>query len=464
MELITPQKGFKPYKQEGKTGAYQSMLWALSVARSRLSYIPVSWGEFFGYFDKQNYLGVVWDENGFEKVTRTVLDIAKEDMPSEWQAVWERADKELTKEAKSLAESDMSQFSLDELRVKYDRLFELDQKMWGVSIFIDTFDPGFDQARMKEIADEHHLNEMEVQTLVSPTTPAFVTEWDMALQDVEKGMFTHEDLRHHFFWYATDYVTFGEVTDDFIEKEIQKKYNVGFISLEPEQKEILKRHNLTKNPLQFFKTLTTWRDERKRLNYTGLYGLLKILREVLSRQGIDPILVNALLPHQASDLFEGKMSEVTLRKQFNEGILLHVTSGGELSFYFGEQARQSWKAIEESLQSTDETEVRGTVASKGKATGRVRLVPHITNQNASLMEKGDILVTSMTRPEFLPLMHLAGAIVTNEGGVTSHAAIVSRELRKPCIIGTKNATRVLHDGDLVEVDAEKGIVRIIERK
>ena len=57
----------------------------------------------------------------------------------------------------------------------------------------------------------------------------------------------------------------------------------------------------------------------------------------------------------------------------------------------------------------------------------------------------------------------AGAIVTNQGGITSHAAIVSRELNIPCIIGTKIATKVLRDGDLVEVDANKGVVKIIKK-
>jgi pyruvate,water dikinase len=68
----------------------------------------------------------------------------------------------------------------------------------------------------------------------------------------------------------------------------------------------------------------------------------------------------------------------------------------------------------------------------------------------------------MTRPEFVPLMKKAIAIVTDEGGITCHAAIVSRELKKPCIIGTKVATQVLKDGDMVEVDANSGIVRILK--
>ncbi|MEO6077346.1 MAG: PEP-utilizing enzyme, partial [Candidatus Andersenbacteria bacterium] len=76
----------------------------------------------------------------------------------------------------------------------------------------------------------------------------------------------------------------------------------------------------------------------------------------------------------------------------------------------------------------------------------------------SSFQEGEILVTTMTRPEFVPLMRRAAAIVTDEGGLTSHAAIIARELQKPCVIGTKNATKILQTGDEVEVDASTGIV------
>ena len=79
------------------------------------------------------------------------------------------------------------------------------------------------------------------------------------------------------------------------------------------------------------------------------------------------------------------------------------------------------------------------------------------------MKKGDVLVTGMTRPHLIYAMRKASAIVTDEGGITSHAAIVSRELNIPCVIGTKTATKAFRDGDIIEVDAEKGIVRLIKR-
>jgi pyruvate,water dikinase len=86
----------------------------------------------------------------------------------------------------------------------------------------------------------------------------------------------------------------------------------------------------------------------------------------------------------------------------------------------------------------------------------------LTTADFPKFKKGDVLITEMTRPEFVPLMKEAVAIITDEGGLTCHAAIVSRELNTPCIVGTKIATRIFKDGDMVEVDAERGVVRIIK--
>ena len=77
------------------------------------------------------------------------------------------------------------------------------------------------------------------------------------------------------------------------------------------------------------------------------------------------------------------------------------------------------------------------------------------------MEYGDILVAIATTPAIVPAMKKAAAIVTDEGGLTCHASIVSRELEIPCVVGTRVVTKTVKDGDLVEVDATKGIVKRI---
>ncbi|MBW2963563.1 hypothetical protein KY306_02205 [Candidatus Woesearchaeota archaeon] len=114
-------------------------------------------------------------------------------------------------------------------------------------------------------------------------------------------------------------------------------------------------------------------------------------------------------------------------------------------------------SVERTEFDSDIKELRGTVASTGIVKGKVKLVR--TLDKLKEVEKGDILVAPMTTPDYVPAMEKAAAFVTDEGGMTCHAAIVSREMGKPCLIGTKIATKIFKDGDLVEVDAEKGIVK-----
>jgi len=103
-------------------------------------------------------------------------------------------------------------------------------------------------------------------------------------------------------------------------------------------------------------------------------------------------------------------------------------------------------------------ELRGETACKGRAIGQVRLVFELRDMDK--VQNSDVLVTPMTVPEMMPALKKTAAVVTDEGGVTCHAAIVSRELQVPCITGTGNATAILTDKDRVEVNADKGFVRI----
>ena len=116
------------------------------------------------------------------------------------------------------------------------------------------------------------------------------------------------------------------------------------------------------------------------------------------------------------------------------------------------------KRIKEKEKQVDV--IKGQIASTGIAQGKVMVVSNI--DKLKNFKQGEILVASMTAPDYVPAMKKSAAIVTDEGGITCHAAIISRELKKPCIIGTKIATKVLKDGDLVEVDANKGIVKILK--
>lgn len=100
--------------------------------------------------------------------------------------------------------------------------------------------------------------------------------------------------------------------------------------------------------------------------------------------------------------------------------------------------------------------LKGSGASPGMATGKVKILKNA--KEIGKVGEGDVLVSEMTSPDFVPAMKKAAAIITDKGGQTSHAAIVSRELGTPCVVGTKKGTEVLKDGMTVSVDGAKGFV------
>ncbi len=93
----------------------------------------------------------------------------------------------------------------------------------------------------------------------------------------------------------------------------------------------------------------------------------------------------------------------------------------------------------------------------GKYRGKAVII--LNENDLARVQPGDVLITTMTKPQYIIAMQKAGAFVTDSGGITCHAAIIAREMEKPCVVGTNMATKVLKDGDVVEVDADNGTVK-----
>lgn len=149
-----------------------------------------------------------------------------------------------------------------------------------------------------------------------------------------------------------------------------------------------------------------------------------------------------------------------------EAKLLLIESGKLINLY-GKEAQNKASELLKTQESIQEiTEFKASIANKGFIRGRVKIVPMSDIESLKMSSiaftDGDILVTTMTQPNMVPLAKRASAIITDQGGITCHAAIISRELGKPCLIGAQIATKVLKDGDMVEVDANNGIVRILK--
>ena len=103
--------------------------------------------------------------------------------------------------------------------------------------------------------------------------------------------------------------------------------------------------------------------------------------------------------------------------------------------------------------------ISGVSASKGKANGRVKII--LKDGDYKKFKKEDVIVTNLTIPEHAVYVRQASAVILEQGGVTSHFAKKARELKKPCIVSTDKATEILKDNDLVEVDANKGIIKVL---
>lgn len=199
-----------------------------------------------------------------------------------------------------------------------------------------------------------------------------------------------------------------------------------------------------------------WRTERYYRNAYFLRNLFAATAKALGLSRTDDIFL--FVPDEiVAGLHNGAVPARAVLRERKKGYMILADSGHEF-IASGKFLAKARHAFEKHTQDKAK-EIRGNVAFPGIVQGPVRVVLH--KNDLHKVRKGDILVAGSTTPDYVPVLRHVRGIITEEGGVLSHASVISRELHISCIIGTKNATKVLKDGDIVEVDAEKGTVRRI---
>lgn len=192
----------------------------------------------------------------------------------------------------------------------------------------------------------------------------------------------------------------------------------------------------------------------------------KISRVIARRNFLAVNQVENCLMAEIYALLRNEKINLTEVNKRNKGYVA-VKKGEKWMFYTGEKAKKIIKRVKPNI-NFGAISISGGIANTGKVAGSVKVLKN-TNSASALdlkikeMRKGEILVTEMTRPNLIGVCKKAAAIITDEGGINCHASIISRELGIPCVIGTKIATQVLHDGDFVEVDADLGLIKIIKK-
>ncbi len=204
------------------------------------------------------------------------------------------------------------------------------------------------------------------------------------------------------------------------------------------------------------------RDYRDMIRQKLNLAIRKLYQEIGSRIGLSvketALLTNSEIEDHLKSSKAFSRAEINRRKRS----FLLVQIGDKIDIYSEKEAERKAEELALYKKAKDTDIIKGRAASPGIKKGIARIIH--TNLDFDKLRKGEIMVAGMTRQDFVPVMRRASAIVTNEGGVTCHAAIIARELRLPCVVGTDQATEIIKDGDIIEVNADKGIIRKINQE
>lgn len=278
--------------------------------------------------------------------------------------------------------------------------------------------------------------------------------WKLAKQAEKIGLdkIDVQPILKDYFWIRNSYHGIHRLTEEEIGTEIRKK--IG--KKRPLPQKIKDPPSLSKKLLKIGKEMVLMQDIRKKYMMKAAYFLHEFLKEIGKKYNLPPVMMAQSLPGEVLRIGQKmpKLKEELKLRQRSCTVTGSLTEGikvysGEIFFPQGVQRRAKF-------------EIRGRVACGGKAVGGVRIVNRA--EEIFKVNHGDVIVAPMTSPDFMPAIRRCVAIVTNFGGITCHAAIVSREFNIPCILSTNNATEVLQDGDLIEVDADSGVVKVLQSR
>lgn len=234
------------------------------------------------------------------------------------------------------------------------------------------------------------------------------------------------------------------------------------------QRRVLKKYKFSPDLQLHFslvRYLGEWIDERKQHMMTSNHYINLYCEELAKRFNLNIWHVKYYLPDDFKNLLlknkklDPKIAQA--RRKFSAYVIEKQGHQAKVTIFYRQAARKIYATLLSRLKFNRDA-IKGQVASAPvqKIKGTIQVVKDTHKEDFT---SGNILVTTMTRPEFVPYVRRARAIITDEGGLTCHAAVVSRELKIPCIIGTKVATRVLKSGDKVEMDLMQGLVKKLSK-
>jgi phosphohistidine swiveling domain-containing protein len=391
--------------------------------------------------------------------------------------------------AKKIQKTNLKNFSNEQLIELYDLMCKESAQAHGLmDIDIDAMDVVFEEFLQNKIKQEvgYNINQSEFwelyKNLSIPIYQSYtINEQKKIIKLAIKKTIKISQIKKiydEFWWTRLGWEnTVPHKQGDI--KEIIRKYkkkknlkeelqeiNNQIRKTKKRRKILIKKYKLSPKITYWLKILDKYayfHDLRKEMQAKTVHSFYLLLLETARRFKLNKNDLEWLWPKEIKAVLRGEKfnkKEVEKRKQ---AICVKVSKKGAWLWSGKAAFVQHKKELkEEKLKEREVAEIRGLSVFIGKIKAKVKVCNGI-KEALQKIKKGEILVCGMTTPDYIPVIKAASAIITDEGGITCHAAIIARELKKPCIIGTKIATKVLKDGDLVEVDAKTGTVRILNK-
>lgn len=343
-------------------------------------------------------------------------------------------------------------------------------EFWVTGFLPELANWGGEQLLKRKIMEMDEKNfVMLFERLAAPEDLSFHQKEELDLLQAKVAGKGLEEHQKRYYWIKNSYgnveragLSFFEKRLDGVSGEEAAKMIENIAKLpektREEKEKLVKEHKLSDEIHEISGKLSFciwWQDLRKKYIFIANHFTKILLEEISRRKGIP---VDALEEHAFPEIVELLETGKGIDKyERSVGFLEYFHEGRDIEYFHGEKADGLIRRYTEVKVDADIEEIKGMVVSRGTARGKVRIL--LTPKDIDKLEEGEVLVAPMTSPDYTIAMRKASAIITDEGGMTCHAAIVSRELGKPCIVATRIATKALKDGDLVEVDAENGIIK-----
>ncbi len=432
------------------------------------------------FFVKDRYVHWYWNKKDMKKLREIVIANVRKDknflkkLRKKWTSLLKKFDTVMQK----IEKTNLKKLGDKELIELYDDFYARYLDEFGVVMApMDAFSMhtnAFFEPELKEFLKKRGKENrfFEVYSiLTAPVENSFLgrEEKDLFLilkekkqnKNIQKMLESHQKK---YFWIQNNYAVQKKLPASFFEQRLKelenKKIEEKFAEVKKQKEKIIEELSMPQHIIDYVRIteLFCWiQDERKKYVMISNWYQRLFFEEVGRRLNIPVEEMEYTVYPELREMLINKKIDRKLLKKRQEGCM-HIRTGDDAYKIFTDSAvDEIFETIFVKKETTNK--VKGMCASPGKAVGIVKIIRK--THDMINMKQGDVLVASMTRPEMVPAMKKAAAIVTDEGGVTSHAAVVSREMGIPCVIGTKNATKVLKDGDKVEVDATKGTVRIL---